>query len=74
MNITYDHVILDDTSPIVVISILSIMSSLQEECARLREAAENGNVDVIKTLGSSGVDVINADVSGKEVSKCYMLY
>jgi len=36
---------------------LSMMSSLQEECVRLREAAENGDVDVVKRILSSGVDV-----------------
>ena len=51
-----------------------MMSSLQEECTRLREAAENGDVDAIKTLSSSGVDVISADVSDYQVSKYYMLY
>ena len=50
------------------------MSSLQEESDRLKKAAENGDVDAIKTLASSGVDVINADVSGEWVSKKYMLY
>ena len=50
------------------------MSSLQEECIRLREAAQNGDIDTIKTLSSSGVDVINADVSDYQVSKYYMLY
>ena len=57
-----------------VISVLSMMSSLQEECTRLREAALNGDIDTIKTLSSSGVDVINADVNEYEVSKYYMLY
>jgi len=41
---------------------LSMMSSLQEERDRLREAANNGDVDVIKRILSSGVDV-NAVVS-----------
>jgi len=50
------------------------MSSLQEECTRLGEAAENGDIDTIRTLASSGVDVINADVSEDKVSKYYMLY
>ena len=51
---------------------LLMMSSSQEECTRLREAAENGDIDVIITLLSSEVDV-NADVSNSGVSKYYML-
>ena len=51
-----------------------MMSSLQEECDRLREAAENGDIDAIKILASSGVDVINADVGKYVVSKFYMLH
>jgi len=51
------------------------MSSLQEECTRLREAAENGDINAIKIIASSGVDVINADVSIYGlVSKYCMLY
>jgi len=50
------------------------MSSLQEECTRLREAAQNGDIDTIKIIASSGVDVINADVHEYKVSKYYMLY
>ena len=65
--------ILDDTPPVVVIIVLSVMSSLQEECTRLREAAKNGDIDTIKTLASSGVDVINADVDDYRVSKYYMM-
>ena len=50
------------------------MSSLQEECTRLREAAQNGDIDTIKTLSSTGVDVISADVHEDKVSIYYMLY
>ena len=50
------------------------MLTLQEECNRLRSAAQNGDIDDIKLLALSGVDVINADVSlSGRVSKCYML-
>jgi len=43
------------------------MSSLQEECERLKEAARYGEIDDIKMLASSGVDV-NAVVDCGEVS------
>jgi len=45
------------------------MSSLQNECDRLMEAAEDGNVDVIKTLAISGVDV-NAVVNPPVSNNC----
>lgn len=48
---------------------LSMMSSLQNECDRLMEAAEDGNVDVIKTLAISGVDV-NAVVNPPVSNNC----
>ena len=51
-----------------------MMSSSQEEHDRLKRAAENGDIEDIKALASSGVDVMNADVSDYEVSKYYMLY
>jgi len=47
--------------------LLLIMSSLQEECESLKEAAMYGDVDDIKMLASSGVDV-NAVVDYGEVS------
>ena len=52
---------------------LSMMSSSQVDCDKLKKAAITGDVDDIKTLASSGVDV-NAAVSNDEVSKYYMLY
>ena len=52
---------------------LSMMSSSQVECDRLKKAAITGDVDDIKTLASSGVDV-NAVVDMYRVSKYYMLY
>ena len=51
---------------------LSMMSSSQEECDRLKKATEDGNVDDIKTLASSGVDV-NTSLGDDNVSEYYML-
>ena len=52
-----------------------MMSSSQQERGRLKRAAKNGDIEDITALASSGVDVINADVSsGIGVSKYYMLY
>jgi len=53
-------VITSGTSLVVIVinmTSLSMMSSLQEERYRLREAANNGDVDGIKRMLSSGVDV-----------------
>ena len=52
---------------VITLMLLSIMSSLQEECERLKEAARYGEIDDIKMLASSGVDV-NAVVDCGEVS------
>jgi len=51
---------------------LSLMSLSQKRRDRLREAVQNCNIDDIKRILSSGVDV-NADVF-PPVSSYYMLY
>ena len=52
---------------------LLMMSSSQEERDRLRKASQNGYINYIKEVLSSGVNV-NADVSNIKVSKYYMSY